>query len=83
MRNQERVWTLRRAGVLSDPDDLKLLTSEAAGWDLWRNEVLPVTLAFALHQRARGRHFTTTDNSWAHELIGWVEEASTASKSPN
>jgi hypothetical protein len=30
--------------VLSDPDPL-LLTSENVGYELWRNEVLPVTVA--------------------------------------
>lgn len=69
----KRVWTLLRANVLIDPDDLRLLTSDAAGWTLWRDEVVPVTLAIAARQRDRGRQ--PGGNDWALELIDAVEKA--------
>lgn len=72
----KRIWALRRTGVVSDPD-LLLLTSANYGYDLWRDEVLPATVALGLAQRARGRPALATEE-WPRELISWVEEATRA-----
>lgn len=70
----KRVWTLGKAGLLADPKHLRLLTSDNTGWYLWRDEVLPVTMALARKQESDGRVFATADR-WPDELIAWVEAA--------
>jgi hypothetical protein len=72
----KRIWALRRTGIVADAD-LLLLTSANYGYDLWRDEVLPATVALGLAQEARGRPSAATEE-WPRELIVWVEGATHA-----
>jgi hypothetical protein len=69
----KRIWALRRIEVIPQPD-LHVLTAANYGYDLWRDEVLPVTLALGLVQQERGRPSAAAE-VWPLELIRWVEEA--------
>lgn len=51
-----------------------LLTSQTYGWFLWRDEVLPVTVALGQHLGATGGPLAAVSD-WACELLDWVGEA--------
>jgi len=71
----KRVWALRRAGVISDGGGLLFLLTEATtGYSLWRNEVLPATIALGLFQRERGRS-SSPGERWPYELLDWADRA--------